>query len=163
MDHFKADIKCTYCGGDHLSAQHPITLPKPKLECAACFLDRHGGEVNYVRGGTKHICGKPGTAKLCRCATCLPARNSPEPKSIKLEVISDGKGGFMLPLAEGKLKTIDDLFRTLRTVWGEPEEMTIALHLHMPHPPCSHPSDMKLLDGSGRCGICYNAAQRQHG
>ena len=31
MDNAKGDTKCGYCGGDHLSAQHPIPLPtEPK-------------------------------------------------------------------------------------------------------------------------------------
>lgn len=31
-------------------------------DCAACFLERQGGEVNPVRDGTPHTCGRPGVA-----------------------------------------------------------------------------------------------------
>ena len=34
-----------------------------KPDCAACFLEYHGGEVNPSGAGTPHTCGKGGVAR----------------------------------------------------------------------------------------------------
>lgn len=59
------DVKCTFPGCVNPfpanGPGHCHVLPAP--DCAACFLEKHGGEVNPTGAGAPHTCGRKGVAR----------------------------------------------------------------------------------------------------